>query len=421
VQIRKSRTLLLHFETRPALDLGEMLRGTLSFHAQDRPVATSMLTGKSRLLHDVEVRFFCQLSSLDWIPSESAMERYDMESAAIGDFLELGFLIGDSQDSAIRLLREREERFAAMEWDAYAFCYHMMNRTKDTDAFENLKGPNSIEGIEQKETANDTPDYYGMMSYLSNQLRSTAFHLGPAPTHFFEVPNAIERRTIPSPKHDGPLFRLLRKRKTVRLFDSQNPMTEEELSTVLYFTLGCQGIAPLTEGVTALRKTSPSGGALHPIEAYPLVLNVTGWTPGLYHYNVQHHRMDLLRNLDSAEAERLAVIFTAGQSYFATAPVLFILTARFQRNFWKYRRAPRSFRVIQLDAGHLSQTLSLVCTELGLGAFFTAAINDINIEEILGIDAVEEGVVGVMGCGHPVSSYALSLETLPYVPGEQLP
>src|SRR5262249_16049265 len=116
------------------------------------------------------------------------------------------------------------------------------------------------------------------------------------------------------------------------------------------------------------------------------------------------------------EATRLAEKFTAGQSYFATAHVLFILAARFYRNFWKYRKAPRSFRVIQLDAGHLSQTLELVCTSLGLGSFFTAAINDINIDEELGLDAVNQGIVGILVCGGPVPPYALTLEAYPYVP-----
>jgi putative peptide maturation dehydrogenase len=292
----------------------------------------------------------------------------------------------------------------------------MMNRTKDSDPFQDLR-PVILPGSGSSDESSDRT-YFQMMTQLSEQLRAVEHQFGPAPPHFYEVSNAKDRRELPLPEQEGPLFDLLRRRKTVRLFDPDNPMTETELSTVLYFTFGCHGIAALTEGLVALRKTSPSGGALHPIEAYPVILNVRGWTPGLYHYNVQNHRMDLLRGLERPDGVRLVSKFTGGQSYFATAHVVFILTARFQRNFWKYRRAPRSFRVIQLDAGHLSQTMYLVCTAIGLGAFFTAAINDINIEEELGIEAVEQGVVGILGCGRTVSTYPLTFETIPYVPRE---
>ena len=73
--------------------------------------------------------------------------------------------------------------------------------------------------------------------------------------------------------------------------------------------------------------------------------------------------------------------------------------------------------MIHVDAGHLSQTLYLLCTELGLGAFYTGAINDINIEQALGLDPLQEGVIGIAGCGRTLPGTApLTLETLPYVP-----
>jgi hypothetical protein len=52
-----------------------------------------------------------------------------------------------------------------------------------------------------------------------------------------------------------------------------------------------------------------------------------------------------------------------------------------------------------MDAAHLSQTLYLVATELELGAFVTIVINSGDIEERLGLDGIEQGVVSVCGCG----------------------
>jgi hypothetical protein len=58
----------------------------------------------------------------------------------------------------------------------------------------------------------------------------------------------------------------------------------------------------------------------------------------------------------------------------------FVMTARFARSFWKYRRHAKILRAILLDAGHLSQTFYLVCTQLGLGPYITAAIDDAELE-----------------------------------------
>jgi SagB-type dehydrogenase family enzyme len=79
------------------------------------------------------------------------------------------------------------------------------------------------------------------------------------------------------------------------------------------------------------------------------------------------------------------------------------LAARFDRAFWKYRNHPKAFGALLMDAAHLSQTLYLVATELGLGAFVTAAINNVDIEERLGLDGYEEGVLAVCGCGRPAA------------------
>ena len=168
-----------------------------------------------------------------------------------------------------------------------------------------------------------------------------------------------------------------------------------------------------------LHKTSPSGGALHPVEAYTLVLNVEGVKPGLYHYDVGRHELGLIRRMDRGEAEDLAERFTLGQKYFRSAHVLFILTGRFDRSFWKYRSDPKAYKVVHLDARHLSQTLYLVCAAIGLGAFFTGAVNDLNIEEALEIDGLEQGVIGIAGCGRPwQGTPALRLDPQPYVPRE---
>ena len=114
-----------------------------------------------------------------------------------------------------------------------------------------------------------------------------------------------------------------------------------------------------------------------------------------------------MERLSRPEAEELAEQFTCGQGYFRHASLLVVLAARFGRSFWKYRGHEKAYAVTLMDAGHLSQTFYLVCAELGLGAFVTAAINNVDIDERLGLDGFAEGSLAISGCGPLVeeSSY----------------
>ena len=104
--------------------------------------------------------------------------------------------------------------------------------------------------------------------------------------------------------------------------------------------------------------------------------------------------------LGDDEATVLATRFVAAQTYFSVAPVLVIPASRFGRNFWKYRNHSKAYRALILDIGHLSQTLYLAATELGLGAFITAAVNEVDIEQAFGLDPLEEGPLAVCGFGY---------------------
>ena len=65
----------------------------------------------------------------------------------------------------------------------------------------------------------------------------------------------------------------------------------------------------------------------------------------------------------------------------------------------------------------MSQTLYLVATELGLGAFVTAAVNNADIDERLGIDGYREGSLAVCGFGRPAAERSpFDPEFLPFVP-----
>jgi putative peptide maturation dehydrogenase len=221
---------------------------------------------------------------------------------------------------------------------------------------------------------------------------------GPPPPEALSLRPSPERRALPQlPPTDFDA--LLGARATCRNFDSAARVTVDELARVLKRVFGAQASQELAPGATMLKKNSPSGGGLHPIEAFLLVQRVEDFAPGLYHYQCVEHALEPLRELPAEQAAAAAHELVAGQAWFANAPVLLLMAARFPRTFWKYRHHAKAWKVIQLDAGHLSQNLYLSATELGYGAFITGAINDRCAERLFELDGLGTGAIAVCGFG----------------------
>ena len=91
--------------------------------------------------------------------------------------------------------------------------------------------------------------------------------------------------------------------------------------------------------------------------------------------------------------------------------------ARLDRHHWKYRNHPKAYKAVLLDSGHLSQTFYLLATERRLGAFYTAAINDLDVAARLGLRPQIEIAIGASGIGVPDPDCdQLHLKPEPYVP-----
>ncbi len=142
-------------------------------------------------------------------------------------------------------------------------------------------------------------------------------------------------------------------------------------------------------------KTSPSGGGLHPIEAYVLARNVEGLRAGIYHYNAGDHRLEWLRR---GASSRQITKYLADQWWYRAAAFVVFMTAVFARTRWKYDYA-RAYRAVLIEAGHLCQTFCLTATWLGVAPFCTMAFADSKIERALGVDGISESVIYVAGAG----------------------
>ena len=195
---------------------------------------------------------------------------------------------------------------------------------------------------------------------------------------------------------EGSLWNALRSRRTVRAY-RRIPLDLETFARVVLWTWGATRIVDDPPIGRHILRTSPSGGARHPIEVYPLVLRVDGVAPGIYHYRVADHALESIGG--NADAD-VAIKLCANQSWVGDAAAIFLMTAVLTRSMWKYSQ-DHAYRVVHLDAGHLGQTFHLVCTALGLAPFTTGALDHLAIETALGLDGISEVPLYAAAVGVP--------------------
>jgi SagB-type dehydrogenase family enzyme len=201
-----------------------------------------------------------------------------------------------------------------------------------------------------------------------------------------------ERVELPDPEsRPAALFHnVIIGRKSVRKY-WEKPLSTEQLSYLLWV---CAGIRGEKKGYAF--RLVPSAGALYPLEMYCLVNDVKTIKPGLYHYNVKGHWLEMLKQGNLGDELSDAAL---GQEMCREAPLLVIWTGIFRRSTWKYEE--RGYRYIYLDAGHSAQNLALAACSLGLGSCQIGAFFDDRVNDILDVDGEEESVIYMSTVGWP--------------------
>jgi putative peptide maturation dehydrogenase len=395
VRVRRSRYVCFFYDDFPFLDIGLLLRGTVEPVTVRQVYALSILRGEAIPLSADELDLAASTPSDDWVEA--------VDEEATRELARKGVLLSDEHDPELETLRARHESLQRMGWNLEAALYYFLSRWRGID----------LRRLAGQDEASD------LLPPTDEAVRAFVDQFGPPPPAFSSVMTPPAVRALPLIERKGELYDVLLRRRTTRSFDRRAPLAQWELAVVLRYVFGYHGYVPLLGQVTTLKRTSPSAGGFHPIEAYPLIMAVDQLDPGLYHYNAAQHALELLVPLGVNEARAAATAFVCGQTYFGDAHVLLVLAARFDRAFWKYRNHRKALTALMMDAAHLSQTLYLVATELGLGAFITAAINNADIEERLGIDGYRQGVLAVCGFGRPAAEPSpFDPEFLPFVPRE---
>jgi putative peptide maturation dehydrogenase len=370
MNLRRCAILFVEPREQVAFDFESLCNGGDGLRRTREWVALAPHLGEELRVSDAELLLLGDCGDVAWTPRDELRARGHGD-ATIDALLGNGLLLGDGDEHAAQ--RDADDRLRALAWRPLNAAAHCFGRWRDVDATTagEARGIRSVEDLIEK--------------------------FGLPPQHFHERTDATQRQALPVPDA-SPLDALLRRRVTCRNYDAQRALPLAQLGAVLGRTFGAQATESLGGDAIAVKKGSPSAGSLHPIEAYVVAQRVDGLAPGLYHYHVGGHALHRLPDPAMAH-DSLATAFAAGQAWFGDAHVLVALVARFARNFWKYRNHPKAYRAIVLDAGHLSQTLYLSATELGLGAFVTAAINEHAIESAFGLDGMAEGPLALCGFG----------------------
>lgn len=183
---------------------------------------------------------------------------------------------------------------------------------------------------------------------------------------------------LPRPDTAGgmTLERALATRRSVRDY-GRRPLELSELSQLLW---AGQGITDRSGD-----RTTPSAGALFPLELIAVAGRVVGLEPGVYRYRPARH--DLVR---LAEGDRRADLANAAlrQSWIADGAAAIVVTAVYARTMGKY--GDRGMRYAHIEVGQAVQSLYLQATALNLGTCVVGAFHDDRVRELLGLPPEEE-------------------------------
>lgn len=165
-------------------------------------------------------------------------------------------------------------------------------------------------------------------------------------------------------------FEILINRRTCRAFNNSRVIDKELLSDILFYSAKSQKVFESKFFGMQIFRTSPSGGARHPVEVYPQLIDVKGCDDGSFYYDHVEHKLIKIGETNKELLNEVSQRQVSLKGNF----ISFIVTARFVRNYWKYRYS-KSYIFTMLDVGHFVQTLILTCEALDLECFLTPALD----------------------------------------------
>jgi SagB-type dehydrogenase family enzyme len=191
---------------------------------------------------------------------------------------------------------------------------------------------------------------------------------------------------LPPPRAAGAksLEECLRERRSCRAFTGRT-VALSEAGQLLWAAQGVTGLGGL--------RTAPSAGAIYPLHAYLLALEVDGLRRGVYVYDPDRHALSLWKGGDLRP--RLAkTVFDQQETEGAALGIL--LTANYGRSTREF--GDRGPILAHIEAGHVGQNICLQATALSLGVIGLGKIDAASMRSVLDVPAPEEPLYLVL-CG----------------------
>ncbi len=191
----------------------------------------------------------------------------------------------------------------------------------------------------------------------------------------------------------------IRTRRTVRSFSGEG-VTLVDLARLLFHSYGITGSIPIPRHPDLVQdlRAVPSAGALYPLEIYLATFRVEGARPGLYHYNVLEHSLELIKS-GLFDEELGEICFLKPYIEVDKSAFMMLISCVFNRALFKYQ--DRGYRFILLEAGHVAQNVSLMCHGMGLGSVLIGGFLDDQLNELFGLDGYHESVIYPIVIGKP--------------------
>ena len=211
---------------------------------------------------------------------------------------------------------------------------------------------------------------------------------------FKALESAAKVIALPPASSISDLSKLFEARYSCRRFERRR-MPLGEVGEILTTAYGIVKTTQTTSGGWSCTRPVPSAGGLYPLEPYVALANVEAAGDGLYHYNVLHHQLELMR-----EGQVIDEIgeYLLDQRFLQHANAIVFLSAVFERTMNKY--GPRGYRYILLEAGHCAQNICLLAAERGLGVICIGGFYDGRLNHLLDLDGKNEAVVYCIGIGY---------------------
>ena len=203
------------------------------------------------------------------------------------------------------------------------------------------------------------------------------------------------------PESLRPFRDLTRQRRSRRDY-AGTEISKVELSALLDTACGVTGTMAWSDGEgdkEVKLRAYPSSGALYAVEIYPVILRVGDLHAGVYHYSALENRLSQVREYVKDE-HILSAILPTERTMVSGAAAMICLAGRFRRHEQKYGEG--GYRMLVAEAGHISQTLVLAATALGLAARPFGGVFDQLLNRELGLDQAEEQFLLSVVVGHAI-------------------